>query len=315
MKNYQTQSPVLFLVFNRPDTTEAVFREISLARPPRLYLAADGPRPNRLAEHELCEQTKLLLENIKWDCEVKRLYRDTNLGCRNAVSSAIDWFFEYEEEGIILEDDCLPAPDFFKFCDEMLLKYRFDTRIRHIAGSNHHFGHRWGTESYYFAKQTHVWGWATWKRVWKDYDKTLNLYTDSEAEKYLDSIFQDPFVAAEWKKIFKEVKSGHIDTWDYQLALINFFNNSLSINPNVNLIRNIGFREDGTHTKIEDSPYANMALQEIGLISHPKYILPENEADYAIYRKIFDLDAKWKNKNLLRRRFKRWLRATLKINS
>ena len=315
MENYQTQSAVLFLVFNRPDTTAAVFKEIRAARPQRLYVAADGPRSDRPQEHQLCDQTKSLLENIDWDCEVKRLYRNENLGCKNAVSSAIDWFFEHEEEGIILEDDCLPASDFFRYCDEMLAKYRFDARIRHIAGCNLHFGKKWGKSSYYFTKQTHVWGWATWKRVWRDYDRTLSFYDYAEAATHLDSIFPDPFVAEEWKRIFRDVKNGLIDTWDYQLALINFFNNSLSINPNVNLITNIGFREDGTHTLAGDNPYANLPLQEIGSISHPKYILPENEADYAIFQKIFDLEVRWKKHNMLRRRFKRWLKSAFKSKS
>ncbi|HEY0177078.1 MAG TPA: nucleotide-diphospho-sugar transferase, partial [Pedobacter sp.] len=242
MDNYITKSPVLFLIFNRPDTTSRVFREIRAARPARLYIAADGPRTDRENEELLCNETLTIVSQIDWDCKVEKLIRTSNLGCKDAVSSAIDWFFENEEEGIILEDDCLPSKSFFYYCDTLLEKYRSDTRIRHIAGCNLQKGRKWGQASTYFANQTHVWGWATWKRVWKDYDKDLKLYRDEEVAEKLGQIFTDPFVIHDWTKIFKEVKAGKIDTWDFQLAFTNYFNNSLSINPNVNLISNIGFR-------------------------------------------------------------------------
>lgn len=309
MENYSTQSPVLFLIFNRPDVTAVVFEAIKAARPSRLYIAADGPRTDRPADSELCRQTLEVVKDVSWSCEVKTLHRETNLGCKNAVSSAIDWFFENEEEGIILEDDCLPAPDFFYFCDAMLEKYRHDTRIRHITGSNFQFGKKYGDASYYFANQTYVWGWASWRRVWMDYDQTLSAYPEDEACTQLDKIFEDPFIAQEWKRIFREVKNGIIDTWDYQLALINYFNNSLSINPNVNLIKNIGFRADGTHTTGGDNTYADLALELLGTLKYPKFVIPEREADYAVFNHIFNLEFRWKRHNLLRRRFKRWIKS------
>jgi len=312
MNDYQAQSPVLFLIFNRPDTTKMVFQQIRAARPAKLYIAADGPRADRPAEQTLCEEALLLVSDIDWECEVKRLYRKENLGCKEAISTALDWFFEQEEEGIILEDDCLPAADFFRFCDEMLAKYRFDTRIRHIAGCNLQLGRKYGKASYYFTNQTHVWGWASWRRVWQDYDKTLAAFDDQEAADQLDKIFDDPFVAREWKNIFSEVKKGAIDTWDYQLALINFFNNSLSINPNVNLIKNLGFRADGTHTTSTENPYGPMELQSMGSIQHPLYILPEKQADMEIYKLCFYLEDKWKQHNRPKIRFKRWLKTWFK---
>jgi hypothetical protein len=309
METYQTTSAVLFLIFNRPDTTSLVFQEIRLAKPSKLYIAADGPRVNNESDQRLCLQSLEIVSHIDWPCEVRTLYREDNLGCKNAISSAIDWFFEQEEEGIILEDDCLPAPDFFRFCDEMLVRYRLDTRIRHITGCNLQLGKKWGNASYYFANQTHVWGWASWRRVWKDYDKTLSAYNNAEAAVQLEKLFDDAFLAAEWKRIFIELKQGKIDTWDYQLALINYFNNNLSVNPNVNLIKNIGFRADGTHTTSTDSAYANIPLETLGSITHPQYILPEKGADYAVFNRDFNLDYRWKRHNLLRRRFKRWLKG------
>jgi len=309
MEKYQTNSPVLFLVFNRPDTTSLVFQEIRSAKPSKLYIAADGPRTNNESDNLLCEHTKEIVSNIDWYCEVKTLIRKDNLGCKEAISSAIDWFFDQEEEGIILEDDCLPAEDFFKFCDEMLVMYRHDTRIRHITGCNIQLGKKWGNASYYFANQTHVWGWASWKRVWKDYDKSLSCYDAAEAALHIDKLFDDTFLATEWKRIFIELKQGKIDTWDYQLALINYFNNSLSVNPNSNLIKNIGFRPDGTHTTNANNPYANIPLEKLGVITHPQYIIPEKKADYAVFNRDFNLEHKWKRHNLLRRRFKRWLKS------
>lgn len=309
MDIYQTNSPVLFLIFNRPDTTSLVFQEIKAAKPSRLYIAADGPRPNSETDFDLCAQALEIVSDINWRCDVKTLYRDNNLGCKDAISSAIDWFFEQEEEGIILEDDCLPAPDFFRYCDEMLAKYRFDTRIRHIAGCNLQLGIKWGEASYYFANQSHVWGWASWRRVWKDYDKTLNSFDQAEALIQLSKIFEDVFLKEEWERIFIALKQGKIDTWDYQLALINYFNNSLSINPNVNLIKNIGFRSDATHTTNENNPYANVPLEKLGTITHPKYVVPEKKADYLVFNRDLKLEDRWRQHNLLRRRFKRWLKG------
>lgn len=309
MENYTTKSAVLFLIFNRPDTTSQVFDEIKAAKPSRLYIAADGPRSNRPEETALCHDTREIVKDIDWKCEVKTLYRLKNLGCKNAMSSAIDWFFENEEEGIILEDDCLPSKSFFYYCDTLLEKYRFDARIRHIAGSNLQRGKKWGNASIYFTNQTHVWGWASWRRVWKDYDKDLNQYNQLDIPEKLSNIFTDQFVIEEWTKFFTQLKANEIDTWDFQLAFLNFFNNGLSVNPNVNLISNIGFRADATHTLAVDSPYANIPLEELWNIKYPTYILPEKKADYALLSYDFNLKQRWEKHNKLKNRFKRWLKG------
>lgn len=303
-----TKSPVLFLVFNRPDTTLKVLNEIREARPSKLYIAADGPRKGNEQDIRLCKETLAVVSNIDWDCEVKTLFREKNLGCKEAISSAITWFFEQEEEGIILEDDCLPAKSFFYFCDEMLDRYRDDKRIRHITGTNMQLGQTWGDASYYFGLATNVWGWASWRRVWNDYDKDLSKYEAAEVEHQLRNIFEDEFLAAQWFSIFKKLKLKEIDTWDYQLTLINYFNHSLSVNPNVNLIRNIGFRADATHTPDPNATFANLALQEITAITHPKYFLPEKAADYFTFNKELNLDERRRKHYSLRRRFKRWLK-------
>jgi hypothetical protein len=172
--NYNV-APILFLVFNRPETTARVFEAIRNAKPSRLYIAADGPRDFIYNEYAVCAKTREIASRVDWDCDVETLFRAENLGCKAAVSSAISWFFSHEEEGIILEDDCLPCESFFYFTTILLEKYRHDERIAHIAGSNFQDGKKVGDGSYYFSDLYNIWGWATWKRVWKDYDAELRL--------------------------------------------------------------------------------------------------------------------------------------------
>ncbi len=312
-QNYQTQSAVLFIIFNRPGTTARVFERIREARPSRLYVAADGARDDRPNEAVLCLQARDITTQVDWDCELKTLFKDKNAGCKEAVSSAITWFFDHEEEGIILEDDCLPANSFFRFCDTLLNKYRFDTRIRHISGANFQHGKKWGDASYYFSNITHVWGWAGWRRVWNDYDKELSRYNESDVRSQIENIFTDPLIVDSWQHIFKELKAGKIDTWDYQLGFTNYFNNGLCIIPNDNLISNIGFGDNATHTTKAHAHNlsANIPLTEIGEITHPLYFLPEKKADDFTLSYEFDIAAKRRKQNLLRRRFKRWLKSLI----
>lgn len=312
MEMYQTTSPVLLLIFNRPDTTKLVFEQIRNAKPPRLYIAADGPRTNRNEEQLLCRQAIEVVNNIDWPCNINTLYRDSNLGCKEAVSSAITWFFNQEEEGIILEDDCLPSKSFFSYCDTLLERYRFDTRIRHIAGCNLHYGTTWGDACIFFSNRTEVWGWASWRRVWKDYDKNLSSHTEEEMRISFSRIFSDPFIVDGWVNAFNGVKRGEIDTWDYQLAILNYLNNGLSVCPNVSLITNIGFRNDATHSINPHDRAANILLGEINEITYPKDMVPQTDADHSIFEHDFKLAERWKKYNHPKRRFKRWLKKLLK---
>lgn len=280
MVDYTTKSAVLFLIFNRPDVTAKVFEQIQKVKPPRMYIAADGPRNEKENEETLCQETRSVIDRIDWDCQVKTLFRNENLGCKYAVSSGIDWFFENEEEGIILEDDCLPSADFFVFCDEMLEKYRFDTRIRHIGGSNLQSGNKWGDATYYYSNLTHVWGWASWRRAWNDYDVELTKYKNIDANYYFKNIFNDDILVESWVAIFNKLVKNGIDTWDYQWTITNFFNNGLSIIPNVNLISNIGFGVNATHTRNSNDKASNIKIQKLHEITHPLVVLPQKEADF-----------------------------------
>jgi hypothetical protein len=309
MTSYTVQSPVLFMIFKRPGTTRQVFERIRAAKPSRLYISADGPRPGNDTDPELCRQAREVVANIDWDCTVKTLFFEENKGCKVAVSSGISWFFEQEEEGIILEDDCLPSASFFYFCDTLLQKYRHDTRVRNITGTNSQMGRQWGNASYYFSQYCNVWGWATWRRVWKEYDGELSAFSDEEGERLLHKVFPDPFLAAAWSNIFKDQKAGKIDTWDYQLQFLTFFANGLCAVPNTNLVSNIGFGEGATHTFDADNHSANTTTGELWDIQHPLHFVPEKQADYYFFRKEYDLDIKWKRHNKLKSRFRRWVKG------
>ena len=308
---YQTKSAVLFIVFNRPAETAAVLEKIREAQPPRLYIGADGPRADRPGEQELCRQTRENALKVDWDCEVKTLFKDNNVGCKIGEASAMQWFFENEEEGIILEDDTLPANSFFRFCDELLEKYRNDSRIRIISGANFQHGKKWGDATYYFSNLIHGWGWAGWRRVWNEYDMELNQYDERDVKEKLSNIYSDPMIIDSWYNIFVGIKSGRIDTWDYQFGFSSFFNNGLCIIPNYNLVTNIGFGENATHTTDSNNILSKVPLEEINEIKHPLYIVPEKQADLFTMNKEFNIAERQRIANKPRKKLKRWLKSII----
>lgn len=267
-----TDKPVLFLLFNRPDLAARVFAEIRKAAPPRLYFSVDGPRPGRSEEAALVQQCRSLAEQVDWDCEVFTLFREENLGCGKAVSSGIEWFFEHEEDGIILEDDCLPAESFFPFVSALLDRYRDEERIMHVGGSNHQRGTKRTPADYYFSRYEHVWGWGSWRRAWQKYDYEMATWRVSRDKAWLGSLFGDPRrTGGFWAGIFDEVKAGRIDTWDYQWRYTIWDHEGCAIIPEVNLISNIGFDERGTHTRDGASLDANRPLGSLRFpLSHPE---------------------------------------------
>ena len=277
--------PVLFLIFNRPKTTKKVFDVIKDVEPDRLFIAADGPRKNKQGEESLCDQTRKITENIDWPCEVKRLYREENLGCKNAVSSAIDWFFENVEEGIILEDDSLPDKSFFWYCSELLTKYRNNAEIMHIGSNNFQDGISRGTGSYYFSKYPHIWGWASWRRAWKNYSVDISNWRNEKSNK----IFKDMGVVEKifWKSNFDSVANGAIDTWDYQWVYAIWLNSGICISPNRNLVINIGVGKNSTHIKTNCSYIDNMKLNEISILKHPQNKTIDKEADNYTLKNVF----------------------------
>jgi len=290
--------PVLFLVFNRPDTTRKVFQKIRQAKPPRLYVAADGPRKDKPGEEALCHQVRDIATDVDWDCEVKTLFRDDNLGCKHAVSSAIDWLFQQEEMGIILEDDCLPNQSFFQFCEKILERYKSDDRIMHINGNNygaHNSNFSQSNYSYHFGRMPQAWGWASWRRAWKKFQWRLENYQNFKEIDYLENVFSKKNHIKRQIKRWELVQNEKIDTWDFQWQYAVISNHGLTVVPKKNLISNIGFGENATHTKSDNSHKAAIKAEEIEIpLSHPDIIVPDQKIDFW-YQKI-DF---WYQKNML----------------
>ena len=274
-------TPILFLIFDRLNTTKEVFKIISDIKPLQLFVAADGPRPDSPDHTEKCNHTReYVLKNIDWECNVKTLFRDHNLGCRYAVSSAITWFFNQVEEGIILEDDCLPSPSFFIFCQNLLEHYRNEPKIMHISGDNYQFGQKRGDGSYYFSVLNHNWGWATWRRAWQYYDlemKNLPAFVQSNS---IQKIWQDEVMQYYWLQNFLKTQQGQIDTWDYQWTFSIWHQGGLAILPNENLVMNIGFGEDATHTTDKNNLLSQLKALNLNEIKHPSTITRDSEADH-----------------------------------
>lgn len=288
------QTPVLFLIFNRLETTKAVFEQIRSSKPSYLYLAGDGARTGNLKEQFVVNEIRTwVLENINWDCNVSTLFRDKNLGCAKAVSSAIDWFFQNEEMGIILEDDCLPDESFFGYCEDLLEKYKDDYRIMHITGTNlltHSNGKQ--HESYYFSKYANVWGWATWRRAWQHYDLDIRKYVNFREQKYLKHYFTyfPAYISRlKWYSAVLNVEGEQrtFDTWDYQWCFTCSSNSGLSIVPNTNLIKNIGFGSNATHTSVFDS-FFEQNVEKIDFpLKHPDFVIIDYNKDLRYEQKIF----------------------------
>lgn len=278
------QTPVLFLIFNRPDTTAKVFEAIRNAKPKQLFIAADGPRIGNEADVEKCKQAREVVKDINWSCEIKTLFREKNLGCKYAVSSAINWFFEQVEEGIILEDDTLPNASFFDYCEELLKIYRHIPEIMHISGTNFQFGRKRGRSSYYFSRYFHIWGWATWKRAWRLYDLDMRLLDKQIIKDKMFSRLSTVDEQRYWAKVFEDVKCGNVNTWDYQWLFSIWSNNGICVTPNINFISNIGFGEDATHTVGNNSRIANLQQEELHELIHPEELNVNYRADEFTFR-------------------------------
>jgi hypothetical protein len=277
------QTAVLFLVFNRPDTTAQVFAAIRQAKPPRLYVAADGAREWYEGEADKVAKVREIATTVDWPCEVKTLFREENLGCKTAVSGAITWFFEHEEQGIILEDDCVPHPDFFCFCNELLNYYADDERVSVITGNNFQNGRRRGDAAYYFSKYPHCWGWATWRRVWELYRGNIPFWSEWKTSADWRKKNVNKHEWQYWNGIFDRVHAGKIDSWAYPWAASLWYHGGLTATPNVNLVSNIGFGSESTHTTSTDSPLAAMATKAIGELRHPFMIVQDFTADRYVF--------------------------------
>lgn len=268
---------VLFLVFNRLDTTKQVFEAIRQAKPPRLYIAADGARETKKNEAEKVQAVRdYVIENIDWACEIKTFFRDKNLGCKYAVSSAITWFFENEDQGIVLEDDCLPSQSFFWFCEDLLNKYKNDETIYLISGDARAPESLNLDDEYSFCKYPLIWGWASWSRVWKKYDSEIKEWP-LVSDELIAEVSPRKKTREYWKMVFDGLYLGQYDTWDYQFSFLLLKDKTRCIVPGKNLIENIGFGLDATHTVKINKATAYRNKYEIPFPLSHKYSIQSEE--------------------------------------
>ena len=276
------ETAVALLVFNRPNFTARVFDAVARARPRTLFVAADGPREGHSDDERLVLQTRAVLERVDWPCEVLTDYADHNLGCGRRIASGLDWVFDSVPEAIILEDDCLPHPSFFPYCEELLEHYRDNDRV-HMVGGTNVLG--WGGPySYHFSRCYHIWGWATWRRAWQHYDYEMRDWLRLRPTSWLDTHLGNRRAAEICSFLFEETYQGRINQWDFQWVFSGWLRDALAILPTVNLVTNIGFGESATHDNDPDHPFADRPAQEmIFPLRHPPEIAVLEEADRAIW--------------------------------
>lgn len=268
--NREFSEPILIVAFNRPDRVEALIEVLRDIRPTQVFLAVDGPRPGHGSDGDLVGRTRKAAELIDWPCQVQTRFLTENLGCGRAVSSAINWFFSIVDRGIILEDDVLPSPEFFDFCAELLERYRDDSRVFAISGCNFvPTGIPTQDASYRFSALTHVWGWATWRRAWEHYRFDMRDWRSRlPLGRRWKAMGGDIGGFAYWTAVFDWMRWGRIDTWDYQWTLAQMASGGLTATSNANLVDNVGFREDATHTVVKPSFVREVEMLRLPLV-HP----------------------------------------------
>lgn len=282
----QYDIPILVTIFKRPDLTQMVFDQIRKVKPKQLFISADGARLHKAGEAEQVEAARKIFEAVNWDCEVKTLYREQNLGCRMAMSGGIDWFFEHVEKGIILEEDCVPDLSFFPFVKEMLNKYEDHNEIMSISGLNlidSQFEEQ--EDAYLFTKFVFYWGWATWKRAWNKMDVHMQRFPEFVENNYIDRLLQDKSAQKYLLQKFHETHTKQNDSWAYAWFYNCVLHHGLSIVPKYNLIQNVGFGEEATHTNFAEKSFQTSSKALTFPLVHPKKIqaAPKKVADQFFY--------------------------------
>jgi len=280
--------PVVLIVFNRPEPTAAVFETVRRLRPSQLLIIADGPRPDRPDDPARCLETRRVVSDIDWPCDCKTNFADVNIGLKGRIHSGLDWVFEQVERAIILEDDCVADPTFFPYCAELLERYADDERVMTISGNNYHFGSIPFPHSYFFSRHMHCWGWATWRRAWKLHDPTLPYWPSLKADGWIESFVQDSGERRHWHDVLDAAALGHLNSWAYPWSYSIMRHNGLNIHPAVNLVSNIGFGPEATHTR-EESMLSKIPTQPMTWpLNHPPHVLRNFTADdnyaHIVYR-------------------------------
>lgn len=280
--------PVLLMLFNRPDITRELFKKLREAKPKKLFVAANGPRPNVPGDAELCNSVRAIFNEIDWECEVHTNFPEVNINMHTRWYASLDWFFESVDRGIVLEDDCIPDLSFFSYCAELLEKYKNNPEIMHINGSNFQFGRKRGNGSYYFSKYSHVWGWATWKRAWEKYDDTLVSFPSFKKEDSISTAVTSHKEKLYWLRYFDSLYFRTRNSCDIKWLYATWVSKGLSITPNVNMISNIGYGLAAGHTLLKDK-VMGQEVYDIGKIVHPTPLifLPDAAADSFTFKSYF----------------------------
>lgn len=282
------RAPVVMLTFARPDTTARVLEAVRRARPSRLLMVANAPRAEVPGEAELCERTRELFEDLDWDCELETAFADEHLSQKRRIESGLDWAFGRVDEAIVLEDDCVPDPGFFGFCDALLERYRDDPRVLSISGDNTQLGERSGPGSYYFSRYPQIWGWAGWRRSWELYDPGMEAWPALRDGAWLREILGSERAVAYWQHLFDRTY-GEGDAWDRAWLFAGWLSGGLHAIPAVNLVSNVGFRADATNTRPRlGSLLAELPAVPIGFpLEHPSAVERDREADERTERVLF----------------------------
>jgi hypothetical protein len=278
-------TPVLLLIYNRPQLTRRVFEEVRRQRPRQLFVVADGPRAARTGDDERCAAARAVIDGVDWPCTVEREFAERNLGCRARVASGLAWFFGRVERGIVLEDDCLPHPSFFSFCEALLDRHASDSRVMHIAGANFQNGRRWGDGSYYASSYPTVWGWASWRRAWRRYDLEMKAFPAFLRSGKLRARIPSIGDRAYWLGTFQMMHERRVDTWDHAWTFAIWNDDGVALVPNANLVSNIGFGGDATHTTRSNPGCFDIPAVDAGPIVPPSHLDVAAEADRETLRR------------------------------
>ncbi len=284
--------PIVLCLYNRPDFTRQVLASLHHLEPARIFVVADGPKQDNAVDHQKCDEVIGLVEQIDWTSNIEWNIADSNLGCRKRIQSGLSWVFDHVEEAIILEDDCVPHPSFFPFCAELLDRYRLDPRVALIGGTNVQFNADCGTASYFFSRYPLQWGWAAWRRTWDMYSPDADAWDQLRDTRWLFDILQDPLAVAYWRTIFDQARAG-FDTWDFSMTFSCWHAGALVIQPSRNLVTNIGFGPDATHTRDVGSVCANMPVYEMKFpLAHPDRVERSVACDERTERTAFSRTAR-----------------------
>jgi hypothetical protein len=278
--SYDLTVPVALFVFNRPELTRRVFDRVAEAEPPTLFVVSDGPRSDVPEDETLVDEVHDVVTAVDWDCDLRTDFAETNMGVKERISSGISWVLSRTDEAIFLEDDCLPHPDFFRFCDRMLELYRGDERVMDVTGTN--ALERWkdDRQDYHFSYHGLIWGWATWADAWSEFDPEMSLWNDPEVRGRIRDVLADDTQFRYTERLYQKTYRGELDTWDYQWGFARQRNSGLSVVPSRNLVRNIGFESGTNHSDALDDPRANLSTFDVEFpIERNGFVAPDREYD------------------------------------